>query len=228
MNKLIRIFQKSRDWLESDGFTSFLANPAGPACADNPTGARVVVLAIDVSPSMELRDYQPTRLEGAKRAIQRYLGDLSRQEPETLIGVVDFHGEAELVTHPLPIGNRHRQWLEFLMRLHTGPGTNIGAALQLAGRELARIRSPRNPTVILLTDGDSNRGPDPVTVSDELKGCGIQLDIIGIGGSPAEVNESDLKRMASVINGQLRYWFIESADALVERFEALALREIAR
>ena len=112
------------------------------------------------------------------------------------------------------------------MRLHTGPGTNIGAALQLAGRELARIRPRGHPTVILLTHGDSNRGPDPIIISDELKGRGIQLDIIGIGGSPAEVNEEDLKRMASVTNGQRRYWFIESADALVERFEALALREI--
>ena len=51
-------------------------------------------------------------------------------------------------------------------------------------------------------------------------------NIIGIGGSPSEVNERDLKRMASVANGRLRYWFIESADALAERFEALALREI--
>jgi hypothetical protein len=32
--------------------------------------------------------------------------------------------------------------------------------------------------------------------------------------------------MASVTIGQLHYWFIESADELVERFEALALREI--
>ena len=63
-------------------------------------------------------------------------------------------------------------------------------------------------------------------MATSLKGRGIQLDIIGIGGSPAEVNEADLKRMASVVNGQRRYWFIESADALVERFEALALREI--
>ena len=226
MKKIIRFFQQSRDWLESDGFTSFLANPMERPRYDERAGERAVILAIDVSPSMELRDYQPTRLEGAKRAIHRYLGDMSRQDPETLIGVVDFHGEAERVTHPLPIGSHHRQLLELLMRLHTGPGTNIGAALQLAGRELARIRSPRNPTVILLTDGDSNWGPDPVIVSDEIKGRGIQLDIIGIGGSPAEVNERDLKRMASVTNGQRRYWFIESADALVERFEALALREI--
>lgn len=65
-----------------------------------------------------------------------------------------------------------------------------------------------------------------MTVATELKARGIQLDIVGIGGSPAHVNEADLKRMASVIHRQLRYWFIESADALVERFEALALREI--
>jgi len=204
----------------------FLANPAGPTRADHPPGARAVVIAIDVSPSMELDDYHPTRLEGAKRAVHRYLGVMSRQEPETLIGIVDFHGEAELVTHPLPIGNHHRQLREFLARLHTGSCTNIGAALRLAGRELAGIRSSRHPTVILLTDGESNQGPDPVTVAEELKGRGIQLEIIGIGGSPAEVNEKDLKRMATVRNGRLRYWFIESADALVERFEALALREI--
>jgi Ca-activated chloride channel family protein len=226
MNKLIRFFQQSRDRLESEGATSFLANPAGPPRADYPPGARAVIITIDVSPSMEQDDYHPTRLEGAKRAVQRYLGIMSRQEPETLIGIVDFHGEAELVTHPLPIGNHHRQLLEFLMRLHTGSCTNIGAALQLSGRELARIHSPRNPEVILLTDGDSNQGPDPVTAAEELKARGIQLDIIGIGGSPAEVNERDLKRMASVRNGQLRYWFIESADALIKQFEALALREI--
>ena len=105
-------------------------------------------------------------------------------------------------------------------------GTNIGEALKLAAREAERVPSPANPTVILLTDGGSNHGPDPVKVAAALKGRDIQLDIIGIGGSPAEVNEADLKRMASVVNGQLRYWFIESSDALVDRFEALALREV--
>ena len=168
----------------------------------------------------------PTRLEGAKRAVRRYLDTMGRYEPHTFIGVTDFHGEAKPVTHPLPIGEQQNELRQALSRLHTGSGTNIGAGLQLAARELALVPSPTKPTVILLTDGDSNQGPQPVAVARGLKDCGIQLDIIGIGGSPAEVNEADLKRMASVVNGQLRYWFIESADALVERFEALALREI--
>jgi len=32
--------------------------------------------------------------------------------------------------------------------------------------------------------------------------------------------------MASVVNGELRYWFIKSVGELVEKFETLALREI--
>jgi hypothetical protein len=40
------------------------------------------------------------------------------------------------------------------------------------------------------------------------------------------VNELDLRRMASVVNGKLRYWFIESSYELVARFQALALREL--
>ena len=134
MNKLIRIFQKTRDWLESDEFTSSLASPMERPRYDEHAGERAVILCIDVSPSMGLCDDQPTRLEGAKRAIHRYLDDLAHQEPEALVGIVDFHGEAERVTRPLPVGNHYRQLLELLMRLHTGPATNIGAALHMAGR----------------------------------------------------------------------------------------------
>jgi Ca-activated chloride channel homolog len=226
MKNLIRMFHECRDWLESEDFASFLAEPMERPGYNDHAGARVVVLAIDVSPSMDECDYHPTRLEGAKRAVRRYLDTLARSERQTLVGIVDFHGEAEVVSHPLPVSDRHDQLLRSLTRLHTGSGTNIGEGLVLARKELARAQAPTNPTVILLTDGDSNQGPDPVQTAKELKADGVQLDIIGIGGSPADVNEWDLKRMASVANDRLHYWFIESADALVERFEALALREI--
>ena len=139
MNKLIRFLQEARNWLESDAFVGPLSDPPHQpdygACA----GARAVVVAIDVSPSMDEPDYHPTRLEGAKRAVRRYLDTTARHEPLTLVGVVDFHGEAETVSHPLPNGEQYRALCHSLNRLHTGCGTNIGAGLQLAGRELARI-----------------------------------------------------------------------------------------
>ena len=52
----------------------------------------------------------------------------------------------------------------------------------------------------------------------------MQLDIIGIGGSPADVDEDSLRRMASVVNGEIRYWFILSVGELVRKFEFLGLR----
>ena len=58
-----------------------------------------------------------------------------------------------------------------------------------------------------------------------IKNAGIQLDIIGIGGTPEEVNESELRDLASVVNGSVRYWFIRSADELLMRFESLTVRE---
>jgi len=226
MNKLIHFLEQARVWLEPDARAAFLADPRERTRYEEHAGARVVILDIDVSPSMQETDYPPTRLEGAKRAVRRYLDTTARREPHTLVGIVDFHGQAESVSPPRPVGAQRQELLHSLTRLHTGLGTNIGAGLQRAGRELARVPAPTGPTVILLTDGDSNQGPDPVGVATRLKAQGIQLDIIGIGGSPAAVNEPDLKRMASVIHGQRRYWFIASADELVARFEALALREI--
>jgi hypothetical protein len=48
----------------------------------------------------------------------------------------------------------------------------------------------------------------------------------GIGGSPKDVNEAQLRKMASVVDGETRYWFIESAAELTRKFEVLALREV--
>ena len=99
--------------------------------------------------------------------------------------------------------------------------------LLLAGRELSRATTTaQSRTIILLTDGEATEGPNPINVATVLKRQGIQLDIIGIGGSPWEINEAALKQMASVINGELRYWFIKSVPSLIQTFETLAFREI--
>jgi len=102
----------------------------------------------------------------------------------------------------------------------------MSVGLSIAQTEILKAKSAQAKRIVLLTDGDSNTGPSPVATADEIKVAGTQLDIIGIGGSPSEVNEKDLKRMASVVNGELRYWFIRSVGELVQCFETLALREI--
>jgi hypothetical protein len=73
---------------------------------------------------------------------------------------------------------------------------------------------------------DGHDDGDPVRAAEQLKQAGIRLDIIGIGGSPSQVNEHELKQMASFFEGQLRYWFIRDTATLVRKFEALALGKV--
>ncbi len=184
------------------------------------------MLVIDVSLSMDFTDYSPSRLDGAKQAATRFLQKRVEVSPDTLVGIVTFCNHGKLVSPPIAIRENLPLLQECVQRLSTGSATNISVGLSIAQTEILKARSTQAKRIVLLTDGDSNTGPSPVTTADEIKAAGTQLDIIGIGGSPSEVNEKDLKRMASVVNGELRYWFIRSVGELVQRFETLALREI--
>ncbi len=48
---------------------------------------------------------------------------------------------------------------------------------------------------------------------------------MGFAGAPYDVNEPELRQVASVVNGQTRYWFVDNAPDLIARFEKLALCE---
>jgi Ca-activated chloride channel family protein len=183
-------------------------------------------LAIDESLSMDEPDYPPSRLAGAQEAATRFLYRRREGNPKDLVGLVAFSANARVIAPPLPVGEHSSRLREAVKSLSTSSSTNIAAGLKLARREIGRLRHPRKPRILLFTDGHSNTGPNPETEASEVKKAGIQLDIIGIGGSPDEVNEPMLKRMASIVGGERRYWFIKSVGELVQKFEALALREI--
>ncbi|MCA9666064.1 MAG: VWA domain-containing protein [Myxococcales bacterium] len=131
---------------------------AGPQTRDR--GGRVevegidIVLALDLSTSMEATDLAPNRLEAAKKVIDEFI---SRRSGDR-IGLVVFAREA--YTHcPLTLDySVLRNMLSGIrLGLIDGSGTAIGNAL---GVSLARIRSSdaKSRVVILLTDGDNNSG----------------------------------------------------------------------
>jgi len=189
-------------------------------------GCEVNVVVIDVSGSMDDRDYKPTRLDGAKKAFNHFLDALKVRNQIAMVGLVEFSSKARLVFPPLPLSGNITKMRKAAQELSTISSTNIGAGLLVAAKTISKIQIRGNPQIILLSDGHSNTGRNPKKVARKIKSAGIQLDIIGIGGSPEEVNEPELKKMASVVNGELRYWFIETVPELVKRFEALALREL--
>ena len=184
------------------------------------------VLVLDVSGSMLEDDYKPTRLDGAKAASCAFLKKLQRARPKSMAALISFGSKGKIEYHPVSVG-KGLAHIEARVRGLKGDGcTNMASGLRLAARIIGKCPGARAPRVLLLTDGHANEGGDPEPVAVRLKQHGVQLDIIGIGGSPQEVNEKQLKRMASVVDRRRRYWFIKSVPMLVKKFEALALREV--
>ena len=180
---------------------------------------------LDVSGSMISSDYLPSRLEAAYAGWLAYLAQIIRRHPASLIATICF-SEAACVLCPWTrvdaLGDLdmvHADWLE-TSRAFGLHNTGIGEALQEA---LPLISQQRGTTqVVLLTDGHQNVGTDPLGVAPQLKSLAT-VAIVGIGGSPSDVDEELLRQIASTDRyGRPRYRWIGDRDALVAHYEQLA------
>lgn len=113
-----------------------------------------IVLALDMSNSMEATDLIPNRLDAAKNVIDRFI----RRRKSDRIGLVVF-GKDAYTQCPLTLDYSVLRTMlaELKINMIDGTGTAIGNAL---GVSLARLRKSdaKSKVVILLTDGDNNAG----------------------------------------------------------------------
>jgi Ca-activated chloride channel family protein len=162
-----------------------------------PTGQTTIVLSIDVSGSMCSTDIAPPRLEAAEAAAARFI---ESQGPNTQIGIVAFGGFAEIVQSPT---NDRELLLDAVKSLTTGRRTAIGTGLLKAIDAIAEVDpnvapsrtesstgTPPAPVlpgayvpdiIVLLTDGASNSGPQPVDAAQQAVDRGIRVYTIGFG-----------------------------------------------
>ncbi|HVX40900.1 MAG TPA: VWA domain-containing protein [Gemmatimonadaceae bacterium] len=137
-----------------------------------------IVLAIDLSSSMLAQDFQPqNRLEVAKDVVKRFIAARSSDR----IGIVAFAAEA-LTQVPLttdyPVVNAA---VDNLAAGQLEDGTAIGTAIATAANRL-RDAPGRSRVMILLTDGENNRGAiDPRTAAKAAAVFGIKIYTIGVG-----------------------------------------------
>jgi Ca-activated chloride channel family protein len=162
-----------------------------------PVGRVTVMLAIDVSRSMCATDIKPNRLLAAKAAAQSFI---ERQSSTTQIGVVAFAGFAELIQPP----TFDREVLQDAVdSLLTGRRTAIGSGILEALDAIAEIDPNIAPSetgastdvkptpvprgayaphiIVLLTDGVSNAGPQPLDAAQQAADRGIRVYTIGFG-----------------------------------------------
>jgi Ca-activated chloride channel homolog len=137
-----------------------------------------IQLAFDISSSMLAEDFRPdNRIAVARREVARFIENREADR----IGLIAFAGEALTV---VPGTLDHDVVLRAVENLNVGQltdGTAIGTALATAVNRL-RETADGSRVVVLLTDGDNNRGViDPVSAASAAAALGIRVYTIGIG-----------------------------------------------
>jgi len=145
-----------------------------------PRERATIVVAFDVSASMEATDVEPTRFEAAQRAALAFVDRL----PERFnAGLVPFSGSATVAVPPTTDRGALRSAIE---RLTTGEGTAIGEAVVAARdavRMLDREAETRPPPahIVLLSDGSNTTGRSVESAAQEASGDKIPVSTIAYG-----------------------------------------------
>lgn len=206
------------------------------------TSGRDLLLALDVSGSMEYADMQwngqpVKRLELVKQLFGEFIEDRHGDR----IGLILFGSRAYLQS-PLTFDRKTvAAWLREAMIGIAGNSTAIGDAIALGIKHLRQYPG-QNRILVLITDGASNSGQiDPMTAARLAAGQQVKIYTIGIGADPGagdhmgfnpsfDLDESSLRAIAEITGGQ--YFRARNTDELrriemtLDRLEPVELYSI--
>lgn len=180
------------------GLASLVVALGRPVAIVNlPTNQTTIVITMDVSGSMRSRDIQPSRLQAAEEAAFSFI---QHQKTSTQIGLVAFSGFAEIIQ---PATTNQSALQAALDSLTVGRRTAIGSGILAALDAIAQVDKNVAPSItagrpgvapapvpkgayapdiiVLLTDGDSNAGPDPLDAAQQAVDRGVRVYTIGFG-----------------------------------------------
>lgn len=191
-----------------------------------------IVIAMDVSRSMAVADMGVgSRIQVAQSTAR----DFVRGRPHDRIGVVAFSGTA-FTQCPLTLD--HATLLELLAAMdvrRSTDGTAIGMGLATAVQRLRESKSP-SKIVVLLTDGENNRGAiDPLTAADLARAMGVRVYTVLVGGqSPVFAGGADIVGPLAEIADRTGGHFYRAGDAAalggiygsIDRLERAPIRAV--
>ena len=168
-----------------------------------------IMLAIDISKSMDNKDIPPSRLSVAKNVANQFIKGRSQDR----IGLVIFSGES----YPLcPLTTDYEMLNGYVEYISSDDlkfsGTAIGNAL---GRCINNLRDSesKSKVAILISDGDNTAGNlDPVASAQLAKAFGVRVYTIAVGSDKTttdKVDEGTLREIAKISEGK----FFRATDA---------------
>lgn len=185
-----------------------------------------LIIAIDLSPSMDASDVSPSRLQAAKHKLH----DLIQRRAGARNALIAYAGSAHLV---LPPTDDPALLDTFIQALSTDlidkPGKNVAAVIDQAKRLLGAEKTPG--TLLLLTDGADTAQLD--SLGKSLDDSALQVLILAVGnedggiiqdangqprtdshGRPAlgEFNQAALKQLAAAVDAPLGSLTLDNDD----------------
>ena len=163
-----------------------------------------ILIAIDVSRSMNAKDIKPNRLTRSKDTLKDQIIKVDRDR----LGIIKFSNNAKVLC---PLTLNHLSFKQHLNRLSVkhnfGMGTDIGKAIKYA--EEAFEKDDKDQFLILITDGVDLEGKALMNAKKAAK-KGIKIFTIGIGaedgiledGTVAGIDEELLKSISKSTGGQ--------------------------
>jgi Ca-activated chloride channel homolog len=209
------------------GLAVALARPEATIAVPNERAS--VMLVTDTSGSMNATDVEPTRMDAATDAGERFLDEV----PDRLqVGLVGYADGTHTVLRPTA---EHEQVRTVLEGLRAEGGTATGEALAGAIEAFGeRGENPPPAAIVLISDGATTAGRDPVEVAREARAAGIPVSTVALGTPDGTLELPDgrvqavppdpesLREIAEVSGG--RAFAAEDAGSLEEVYEDLGSR----
>ena len=155
-----------------------LARPAHEE--EVPRERATIIMAIDVSISMDATDVLPSRLEAARAAARSFADEL----PEPInLGLVAFAGTASVLVAPT---TDHASVIDAISRLQLAEATAIGEAVlasldAIAGVPPAGDGEPVPAHIVLMSDGETTAGTPTDIAAEDADEAGVPVSTIAFG-----------------------------------------------
>ncbi len=193
-----------------------------------------IMMVLDTSTSMRAQDFRPNRFEAARQVGEEFI----RGRVSDRVGLVVFAAKAYTQA---PLTLDYDFLLSMLREVEVGvieDGTAIGTALAMAVNRLKETEA-KSKVVILLTDGQNNRGElSPETAAEVAATMGVRVYAIGVGAEgeapfvidhpfagrqhrmvPVEIDEKMLQAVADKTGG--KYFRATDNEALREIYREI-------
>lgn len=194
-----------------------------------------IMLLTDVSGSMLATDVRPNRLIAARQAGVQFLNSVPKR---VNVGIMAFNQTAGVLQSPT---QDRAAAFDALQQLKASGGTATGVAVTTATRILrpggatAKTDSRPPAAIILLSDGASTRGVNPVTAATAARKEGVRVYTVALGTpsgtitvprkngteqvKPVPPDPTTLRRMAEAGGG--RFYASATSDRLSAVYEQL-------